>query len=93
LIRERKGFFFIGASELTEIALIALKDSSLGLASIIDKNMIGRQIMGIVIEDYSSLKLVNSDDIVIITVKVSEKKLHATIPAHVSTANIIDLSR
>lgn len=89
----KKRIFFIGASELTEIALIALKESHLELAGIIDDDMVGTQFMGFMIMHYSSLEVATSDDIIIITRTDSDKDLSGLIPPHIIAANVIDLRR
>jgi DNA-binding MarR family transcriptional regulator len=89
----KKRIFFIGASELTEIALLSLKESHLKLAGIIDDELVGTQFMGFVIMRYSSLEVATSDDIIIITKTDSDKDLSGLIPPHIITANIIDLRR
>ena len=89
----KKRVFFIGASELTEIALIALKESHLELAGIIDDEMVGTQIMGIVIIDFSSLQSVSSDDIFIVTGTDSDDTLYDKISTNVPLSNVIDLRK
>jgi DNA-binding MarR family transcriptional regulator len=89
----KKRVFFIGANELTEIALISLKDSNLELASIIDNDMVGNQLMGIMIMHYSSLKDTTSDDVIIITKTDFDKENLLMILPSFSPENIIDLSK
>jgi DNA-binding MarR family transcriptional regulator len=89
----KKRVFFIGANELTEIALISLKDSNLELASIIDDDRVGNQIMGVMIMHYSSLNDIAFDDVIIITKTDFDKEnLRVKFP-HVSQENVLDLSK
>jgi DNA-binding MarR family transcriptional regulator len=89
----KKRVFFIGANELTEIALISLKESNLELASIIDDEMVGTKIMGNVIMDFSSLQSACSDDIFIVTGRNSDGAFYDKIPTNVSISNVIDLRK
>lgn len=92
-VQGKKRVFFIGANELTEIALISLKESNLELASIIDEELVGTQIMGIVIMDFSSLQNIQPDDIFIVTGTDDDGALYAKIPTNVSDDSIIDLRK
>lgn len=84
----KKRIFFIGASELTEIALIALKESNLELAGIIDDEKVGIAFLGTVITDYSFLANVSPNDIVAITKTDYDEDLYGMIRKHSSVSDI-----
>lgn len=69
----KKRIFFIGSGELTEIALMALNESNLKLAGIIDKKTAGKSILGCSVKGYSCLNGICSNDIIIVTKNISDQ--------------------
>jgi DNA-binding MarR family transcriptional regulator len=92
-VKGKKRVFFIGANELTEIALISLEDSKLELAGVIDDDMAGNQFMGGMIMHHSLLKDTTCDDVVIITKLDFDTVALRKILEHISPENILDLSK
>jgi DNA-binding MarR family transcriptional regulator len=89
----KKKIFILGATELTEIAIITLQESRLELAGIIDNEKAGGKLLGTAITDHSSLDNLSPNDIVIITKTDSGIDLSNFIQAQNTSDSIIDLSK
>lgn len=59
--------YFFGIGELAEIAFIALQETDLTLAGIIDEEAEGREFMGMSVQGLSSIKGINEIDMIAIT--------------------------
>ncbi len=68
LIEQKKTrVYFLGVSELAEIAYITLLETSLELAGIVDDQMAGKQLLGFRILDSSVLNSISLEDAIVIT--------------------------
>lgn len=84
--------FLIGTSELTEIALITLQESTLQLAGIIDDKKAGASFLGVVISSFQAFNQARPGDIAMITNPELEDSLYRTIVEYMSRDSIITLN-
>lgn len=82
-----KRVFFVGACELTEIALITLQESKLELANVVDDNKVGKKIIGCVVMHCSVLKDITPKDIVIVN-KTNDEKEYLEITEKLKKMNV-----
>lgn len=89
--QNKKRIFFLGVSELTEIAYITLQKTDLSLAGVIDNELAGNKFMGMSIEDLSALNEFSSDDTIFIT-KLSNRKVYEILSNNgINSDSVIDL--
>jgi DNA-binding Lrp family transcriptional regulator len=89
--QNKKRIYFLGVSELTEIAYITLQETDLILAGIIDNELAGNEFMGILIEDPSALNEFSFKDKILIT-KLDDLKISELLVINrIKSEDVIDL--
>lgn len=86
--------YFFGVSELAEIAYIALQETDLVLAGIIDDEAAGREFMGVPVKGLSYLKDIPPLDLIAITrLDEHERTLETLTKSGIDNKRIIDLRK
>ena len=86
--------YFFGVSELAEIAYIALQETDLVLAGIIDDNTDGGEFLGVPVKGLSCLKDIPSIDLIVVTkLDEHERTLELLTKSGIDNKRIIDLRK
>ena len=92
-LQGKKRLIIIGADECAELAFLSLQESNLELAGILDKENAGNSIFGTIIGDYSLLKNVSNNDVVLVIRSDLGTDFHQIMRTYVAADNVIDVSR
>jgi DNA-binding MarR family transcriptional regulator len=92
--KQSNKIYFFGISELAEIAFIALQETDLILAGIIDDEVNGREFMGLPVFGLSRLQDISSMDLIAITKLDGNEKIREVLTENgIGIDKIVDLRR
>ena len=89
----KKRIFIIGANELTEIAIISIRESKLKLAGVIDDERADTKILDVSVKNNVHLNQALKDDALIITNERCKAKMMETVKDYISIDSIIDIDK